>query len=454
LVSGEIKSYKDLPLILYQIQTKFRDELRPRFGVIRSCEFIMKDAYSFDIDAKNMEKSYKRIYEAYCRIFERCGIPYVAAQADPGLMGGAVSHEFMTPSDIGEDRIVLCSSCGYAASTEIAAIKNDKGKEEIAEKYGDMREVLTLGKSTALDVSTFLEVDLTNVLKTLIYLADSKPIAVLIRGDHEANEAKIKNRLKVGTLILAGEERVVEETGGAMGFSGPVGLDLPIYADHSVKDMINAVVGANVRDKHLINANHGKNYNVNEWIDARVITSQDACPECGGDIKLVTAIEIGHTFKLGTKYSDPMNVHVLDENGKERQVIMGCYGIGVNRILASLIETSHDENGIIWPVGLAPYEVVIIPVNKNDDHVTREAEKLYLSFKDEGLDVVIDDRSQKSPGVKFKDADLIGFPVQVIVGKKALDQEKVEIKDRRTGCSTLVDKNNVIDKVRDLLNVN
>ncbi len=454
LVSGEIRSYKELPLVLYQIQTKFRDELRPRFGVIRSCEFIMKDAYSFDIDAKSMEESYKKIYEAYCRIFERCGLPYVAVEADPGLMGGAISHEFMIPSDIGEDRIVLCSSCGYAASVEIAEVKNDGAKEKISKIYDNRKEILTSGHSTAQDVSVFLKVDLTSIIKTLIYLADGKPVAVLVRGDHEANEAKIKSRLKAGTLILAGEEKVTQVTGGAMGFSGPIGLGLPIYADHSVENMVNAVAGANAQDKHFINVNHGRDFTVDEWIDARVITSQDACPKCGRDIELKTAIEIGHTFKLGTKYSDPMKVHVLDEKGKERQVIMGCYGIGVNRLLAALIETSHDENGIIWPVGLAPYEVIIISLNKNDDHVKHEAEKLYSYFKNEGLDVLIDDRTQKSPGVKFKDADLIGFPVQVIVGKKALAQEKVEVKDRRTARSTLVDKGDVLDAVRDLLNCN
>jgi prolyl-tRNA synthetase len=453
LVSGEIKSYKELPLILYQIQTKFRDELRPRFGVIRSCEFIMKDAYSFDIDAERMEQSYKKMYDAYCRIFERCGLPYVPVEADPGLMGGAVSHEFMIPSDIGEDRIVRCSSCGYSASTEIAAINKDNEKEENSEVQVDMKETLTSGKSTALEVSDFLKVELASILKTLIYMADGKPIAVLVRGDHEVNEAKIKNNLKVGTLTLASEEKVIEVTGGAMGFSGPVGLGLPIYADYSVGSMVNAVAGANTKDKHFIGINHGRDFAVDEWIDARVINSDDVCPKCGEGIEIATAIEIGHTFKLGTKYSDPLNVCVLDENGKERQVIMGCYGIGVNRILASLVETSHDENGIIWPTDLAPYEVVIIIVNKNDDHVTAEAEKLYAHFKEEGLDVLIDDRTQKSPGVKFKDADLIGFPVQVIVGKKSLDQEKVEVKDRRTGSSTLVGQDEVIDKVRDLLKI-
>jgi len=452
LVSGEIKSYKELPLILYQIQTKFRDELRPRFGVIRSCEFIMKDAYSFDVDAKNMEKSYRKMYDAYCRIFERCDLPYVAVEADPGLMGGAVSHEFMIPSDIGEDRIVLCSSCGYAASTEIASIKENAVRDNSSAMCGSLEKVSTPGKSTAKDVSAFLGVNEKCIVKTLVYVADNKLVAVLIRGDHEANEAKIKKHLCVNALVLASEKEIIDATGGAVGFSGPVGLDMTIYADYSVRNIVNAATGANETDNHLVNVNHGRDFKVKEWMDARMITEEDVCPKCGKKIELKNAIELGHTFKLGTKYSDPLNARVLNENGKEFPMVMGCYGIGVNRILASLIETSNDESGIIWPTALAPFEAVIIPVNKNDDKVTEEALKLYSRLQEIGVDVIIDDRANKSAGVKFKDADLIGFPVQVIVGRKSLDEEKIELKDRRSGISIQVDVQDAAKKVEEMLN--
>jgi len=442
LVAREVRSYKDLPLILYQIQNKFRDEVRPRFGVVRSCEFIMKDAYSFDVDEEALEKSYKKMYDAYHRIFERCGLPYVAVEADSGIMGGAVSHEFMVPTSIGEDRIVICSSCGYAASSDVAATK----VREVAGSAtsGKMQEVATPGKSTVEDVSAFLKVKPSDLIKTLIYTAGDETIAVLVRGDHEANEAKIKNKLKAASLELASEKKVSEVTGGPTGFSGPIGLKVRILADHAVKAMVNAVAGANKKDTHIINVDPVRDFKVEEWFDARTITSSDPCPKCGGKIEIKTAIEVGHTFKLGTKYTTSLGARFLDAAAKEKDIIMGCYGIGVNRILAALIEESHDANGIIWPKSLAPCEIVVIPVNKDEKAVIDEAEKIYQELLKKGFDVMIDDRDDKSPGVKFKDADLVGFPLKVIVGKKNLVEGKVEVKDRATGSVTLVDKNGVV----------
>ncbi len=449
LVSGEVRSYKDLPLILYQIQTKFRDEVRPRFGVVRSCEFVMKDAYSFDVDAGSMEKSYRAMYDAYCRIFERCGLPYVAVEADPGLMGGTVSHEFMVPAEIGEDRIVTCSSCGYSASTEVAAIKTEEAGPADAAKAKSLEEVRTPGASSVRDVADFLGVKPSDIIKTLVYIADGEPVAVLVRGDHEANETKIKNHLRAKALELADERKVEEVTGGAMGFSGPVGLSIRMLADNSVRGMVNAVTGANEKDKHLRNVNPGRDFTVSEWIDARTITASDACPRCGSSMELKHAIEIGHTFKLGTKYSEPLNASFLDESGRQRPVIMGCYGIGVNRILASLIETSHDKDGIIWPAELNPCEVAVIPLKKEDD-LLREAERIYGALLEENIDAILDDR-ERSPGIKFKDADLVGFPLQVIIGRKSLDQEKVELKERASGEKKLIGKDDVVNHIKKVL---
>ena len=449
LVSGEVRSYKDLPLTLYQIQTKFRDEVRPRFGVIRSCEFIMKDAYSFDVDTESMEENYRKMYDAYCRIFEKCGLPYIAVEADPGLMGGTVSNEFMVPSEIGEDRIVICHSCGYSASTEIAAVCGNETPSKSAGKK-TIEEVTTPGMFTVTDVSGFLKVEPSALIKTLIYVADEEPVAVLLRGDHEANETKIKNQLKAGSLELADEKKVNEVTGGPMGFSGPVGLSVRILGDNSIRGITGAVTGANEKDKHLRNVNLDRDFKVDEWIDARIITETDPCPKCKGEIEFKYAIEIGHTFKLGTKYSKVLGATFLDKKGKECPAVMGCYGIGVNRILASLIERSNDKDGIIWPVNLAPCEVNVIPVNRNDESLVAEAETLYSKMMDMGIDVIFDDR-EKSAGVKFKDSDLVGFPLQVIIGSKNLENGKVEIKDRETKETVLVDKDKLPETVRDLL---
>jgi len=405
----------------------------------------MKDAYSFDVDIEAMEKNYKVMYDAYCRIFERCGLPYIAVEADPGLMGGSVSHEFMVPSDIGEDRIILCSGCGYAASTEVAACASGEGPfSQVKEK---VEEVSTPDLSTVQEISDFLKVDPSRIIKTLIYVADDEPVAVLIRGDHEANEAKIKRALGYSKLELADEKKIEEVTRGAVGFSGPLKLKVKIFADVSIQGVSDAVTGANEKNKHLKNVNAGRDFDVKKWIDARVITKEDPCPKCGAEIEIKNAIEIGHTFKLGTKYSLPLGAKFLDQSGKEYPIIMGCYGIGVNRILAALIETSNDKDGIIWPLSISPCQIIVIPVGKDDEGISGEAEKIYAGLKHIGMDVIIDDR-ERTAGIKFKDADLVGFPIKIIVGKKNLANGNVEIKKRVKEDSVLVPKDKVVEYVK------
>jgi len=325
-------------------------------------------------------------------------------------------------------------------------VKTGKQNASGAVKQKSIEEVSTPGLSTVKDISGALKVESQEIIKTLLYVADDQPVAVLLRGDHEANETKIKNYLNAKTLELADEKKVQEITGGALGFSGPMGLKVKIVADNSIKNIANAVTGANEKDKHLRNVNLDRDFKVSEWIDARVIDVNDPCPKCAGEIKLKNAIELGHTFKLGTKYSDTLNAMFLNANGSQKPVIMGCYGIGVNRILASVIETSHDKDGIIWPVGLSPYEVVVVPVKKDDKETADEADRIYGELTEAGVDVMLDDR-EKSPGVKFKDADLVGFPIQVVVGPKSLQQKKVELKNRATGEKELVDKDKVLESV-------
>ena len=449
LASKEIRSYKDIPITLYQIQTKFRDEVRPRFGIVRSCEFIMKDAYSFDADIASMEKSYKAMFDAYTRIFKRCGIPYVPVEADSGMMGGSGSHEFMVPTNIGEDRIVICEKCGYAASSEVAQVFEEKVNTEFVLK--EVEEVETPGLTRVEDVSKFLKVSPSALIKTMLYVADGNVIAVLVRGDHEVNVVKLKNYLNAVSIELADEKKVLEITGGPLGFSGPVDLSGgKLISDNSVKDMVNAVTGANVKDKHLKNVNPGRDFNPLEYADLREITEEDYCPKCQGKINLKYAIEVGHTFKLGTKYSEKLNASFLDNEGNQKTLIMGCYGIGVNRILASLVETQYDKDGIKWPVSICPYEVVVIPIKKDDKELYDEAIRIYDLAKEKGIDVILDDR-EKSPGVKFKDADLVGFPLQVVIGRKSLERNMVEVKKRVSGEKELIEKHKVIDFLSDYL---
>ncbi|MBN2452916.1 MAG: proline--tRNA ligase [Candidatus Omnitrophica bacterium] len=438
LVANNVKSYKELPLILYQIQTKFRDEPRPRFGVIRTSEFIMKDAYSFDCDAAGLEASYKKMYDAYCRIFERCGLPYIPVEADPGMMGGSVSHEFMVPSEAGEDRIVVCAKCKYSASTEVAACK-PRGKAAASkEKPLPIAQVDTPGITTIEKVSELLKVGPEKLVKTLIYKADGNVVAVLLRGDHEANETKIKNYLKAVSLELADAKTIEDVTRAPVGFSGPVGLrNARIIADIAVQGMANFITGANKKDAHIINVNIGRDFEMKEYADLRMITKDDGCPACGKPIEIKQAIEVGHTFKLGTKYSDALGAKFLDKDGKELPAIMGCYGIGVTRILASVIESNNDKDGIIWPLSIAPYQAIIVALNMDDKKVKEVSEDVYDRLSAAGMDVLFDDRNAPA-GVKFKDADLIGIPIKIIVGAKNAKKNIVEVKDRKTGAVTEV----------------
>lgn len=451
LVRGEVKSYKQLPQILYQIQTKFRDEMRPRSGVLRSREFIMKDAYSFDRDAAGLEASYKKMYDAYCRIFSRCGLKFIAVEADPGVMGGDVSHEFMVLSENGEDIIAHCKDCGYGASLEKAqCVENPKGLLYEAPML-PLKEVDTPAISTIEKVSKLLKVEPAQIVKTLIYDLDGKPIAALVRGDHDINEAKLKRALKVGHIKLAEPEMIEFATKAPVGFAGPCGLkNIEIIADISLKGLKNFVTGANKKDKHLLNVNFDRDCKVEVFADIRNITDADKCPACGKRIKLEGAIEVGHVFKLGTKYSKSMSAKFLDEDGKEKPFIMGCYGIGVNRIAAALIEQSHDENGIIWHPAIAPFEVAILPLNTDHKPSIEAAEKIYNELTSAGIDTILDDRPERA-GAKFKDSDLIGFPVQVIVGEKKIVNGEVEVKDRKTKGVKVVKIDGAVKAVKESL---
>ncbi len=435
LVANNVKSYKELPLILYQIQTKFRDEPRPRFGVMRTSEFIMKDAYSFDCDAAGLEESYKKMYEAYCNIFSRCGVP---VQADPGMMGGSVSHEFMVPSEAGEDRIVVCTKCKYSASTEVAECKVKAKSGAAKEKTLPIAQVDTPGITTIEKISELLRVGSEKIVKTLIYKADGNVVAVLLRGDHEANETKVKKFLNAINLELADPKTIEDVTRAPVGFAGPVGIrNARIIADNAVKNMDNFITGANKKDAHIINVNLGRDFETKEFADLRMITKDDGCPMCGKPVEVKQAIEVGHTFKLGTKYSDVLRAKVLDKDGKEIVAIMGCYGIGVTRILPSVIEANSDKDGIVWPLSIAPYAAVIIALNMDDKKVKEVAENVYDTLSKDGVEVLFDDRNETA-GVKFKDADLIGIPIKIIVGAKNAKKEIIEVKDRKTGVITEV----------------
>jgi prolyl-tRNA synthetase len=429
LVAHHISSYRQLPLTLYQIQTKFRNEERPRFGVLRTSEFLMKDAYSFGTSLAQLEETYRRMYEAYCRIFARCGLNYVAVEAESGPIGGDASHEFMVPAGNGEDRIVRCANCTYGANLERA----DTGRQTILPTFATgapaLKSVPTPGATTIDQVSKLLKCRPDQMIKTLIYTADGQPIAVLIRGDHEANENKVRRALSAGDVKLADEQTILKVTGAPVGFAGPVGLKCDIIADHDVPLIENAVSGANAADAHLTGVTYGRDYNLKSTFDLRNAGDGDPCPKCGNRLELVHGIEVGHVFKLGTKYSVALGATFLDEKEQRHPIIMGCYGIGVNRIIASLAETSHDENGLIWPLAVAPYEVLLVTLNASDAETVKVAEQYLKDLEAAGVDVLYDDRDVR-PGVKFKDADLIGIPLRIVIGGKGLQQGQVEIKWR------------------------
>ena len=429
LVRREIHSYKQLPINLYQIQTKFRDEIRPRFGVMRAREFIMKDAYSFDIDEEGANRSYERMYVAYEAIFRRCGLKFRAVEADTGPIGGSFSHEFMVLSDTGEDDIVSCQNCPYASNLEKAEILSREDDSKHTEREEELQVVDTPGIRTVDEVTKFLSVRPEKLVKTLIYQTEHGPIAALVRGDHELNETKLRNVLNVQELTMADPETVFDVTGAPMGFAGAIGLKIKKVADFALKEMKNMVMGANEEDKHILNVNEGRDFQVETYADLRMITSSDPCPRCGGELLFGKGIEVGHVFKLGTKYSTALKADFLDRNGQETPFVMGCYGIGIGRIVAAAIEQSHDENGIIFPISISPFEVTILPLEMHEAHVREVAENLYQQLSDLGLTVFIDDRDER-PGFKLKDADLLGIPVRVTVSLRTLKKDAIEIKVR------------------------
>lgn len=427
IVKNEVKSYKALPLCLYQIQTKFRDERRPRFGVMRSREFAMKDAYSFDRDENGLDLSYMKMYEAYRKIFDRCGLKYSIVSADSGAMGGSGSQEFMVNSKIGEAIIIKCSKCDYAANDEKAVavpqIKNSKDPELPMEK------VATPNVGTISELVRFFDTTADKFAKTLIYKADGSPVAVMLRGDREVNETKLKNLLGCSELEMADFETVAKATGAEVGFAGPIGLKLKIYADVEVSGMKNFIVGANETGYHYTNVNVNRDFKPDFTDDLRNVTEGDICPVCGAKLTLEPGIEVGHIFKLGTKYSDALGCKYLDETGTEKSMVMGSYGIGLARTMAAVIEQNNDENGIVWPDAIAPYQVIIIPVNMENSEQVACAEQIYEEMAAGGVEVLLDDRNERA-GVKFKDADLIGIPLKITVGRK-VSEGIVEFKKRR-----------------------
>jgi prolyl-tRNA synthetase len=448
IVRREIHSYKQLPITLYQIQTKFRDEIRPRFGVMRAREFIMKDAYSFDIDEEGCARSYEKMYLAYEVIFRRCGLKFRAVEADTGPIGGSFSHEFMVLADTGEDAIVSCHTCPYASNLEKAGVAHSEDYPFRTEKEKELQVVDTPEIKTIEEVTKFLSVGPEKVVKTLIYQTEDGPVAFLVRGDHVLNETKARNALNVQELAMADSDAVFEITGAPMGFAGSIGLNIQILADFAIKRMKNMVMGANEKDKHVINVNEGRDFNVYRYADLRMITPSDQCPRCGGVLRFGKGIEVGHVFKLGTKYSKALKAWFLDKNGQESPIIMGCYGIGIDRIIAAAIEQSHDENGIIFPISISPFEVTILPLELHEARIKEIVEKFYQDLNDMGLAVFLDDRDER-PGVKFKDADLLGTPLRVTVSLRSLQKGAVEIKLRSSPELTLVPVNEAPKSIKE-----
>ncbi|WP_271004226.1 proline--tRNA ligase [Listeria seeligeri] len=431
LLRDEIKSYKRLPLTLYQIQTKFRDEKRPRFGLLRGREFIMKDAYSFHATNESLDEVYDLMHQAYSNIFTRCGLEFRSVIADSGSIGGKETQEFVALSDIGEDTIAYSDASDYAANVEMAPVLHMEKKSHELEK--ELEKVTTPDQKTIADIVTFLEVPIEKTMKSMLYQVDEEVIMVLVRGDHEVNDIKIKNALDATNVELVDPVVAVELLGANFGSLGPIGVpeNVRIFADNAVKDLVNAVAGANEDGFHYINVNPTRDFEVVSYFDLRMIQVGDLSPDGQGVIKFAEGIEVGHIFKLGTKYSQAMNATVLDENGRAQPIIMGCYGIGVSRILSAIAEQSNDENGLVWDKKISPFDLHLIPVNMKSEEQVAFAETLYQSLQQAGFSVLIDDRSERA-GVKFADADLIGLPIRITVGKKAAEGI-VEVKIRKTG---------------------
>ncbi|MCG7409099.1 proline--tRNA ligase [Paenibacillus sp. ACRRX] len=443
LVGGEVNSYRRLPLTMYQIQTKFRDERRPRFGLLRGREFLMKDAYSFDTDWEGLDRSYWNMYEAYHQIFTRMGLQFRAVEADPGSIGGeGGTHEFMALAAIGEDTIVSCSSCAYAANLEKAqsiaahSSRNENKCEMTADgesitPYPVMTKLHTPNIRTIGQLKQALGKASQQMIKTLIYVADGQAVAVVVRGDHEVNEIKVKNTLGVAELQLADAETTSRVTGAPVGFAGPRGLSIPILVDEAVAGVKDALMGANEVDYHYDHVVPGRDFTLERIGDYRNAVEGDCCPRCESALQFSKGIEVGHIFKLGTKYSETLAATFLDTAGKEQNMVMGCYGIGISRLLSAAIEQHHDEHGIIWPLAIAPYQVHLVPVSVKDAEQTKVAEHLYEWLRRHHVEVLLDDRDERL-GVKLKDADLMGIPLRIVIGKDAANG-LVELKERSSG---------------------
>ena len=443
---AKVKSYKDLPFSIYQIQDKFRDEPRSRYGLIRVREFLMKDAYSFDMDEKGLNDSYNNMYNAYKKIFTRLGINYKIVKSDTGAMGGLLSEEFQAITPIGEDKLVICDSCGYAANSDVAkcTLLTKKSDDDIK-----IRELVKTPDAGTIDeVSKFLEEDPSMFVKTLIYKADDKFYAALVKGDMEVNEAKLKKALKVNDLSLASKEEVEEVTGAKLGFAGPIGISIPVIMDKEVAELKNFIVGANKTDYHYKNVNL-EDFNYLMIEDIRSITENDCCPKCGKPLTFKNGIEIGNTFKLGTKYSESLGLTYLNKDNENTPVWMGCYGIGIGRCMASVVEQNNDEKGIIWPLEIAPFKVAIVVVNTEDDAQMDAALYLYENLRKQGVSTILDDREERV-GVKFNDMDLIGIPIRITVGNKINDQI-VEIKQRKKDEFEEISLYDAISKVEDIM---
>jgi prolyl-tRNA synthetase len=430
LVRDEVKSYKRLPLTLYQIQTKFRDEKRPRFGLLRGREFIMKDAYSFHSSQESLDTVYELLFKAYSNVFTRCGLDFRAVIADSGAMGGKDTHEFMVLSDIGEDTIAYSDTSSYAANIEMAPVAMEYPRKDEAAK--ELDKVLTENQKTIEEVSGFLKAEAKDCIKSLLFKVDESYVLALVRGDHEVNDIKLKNLLGAATVELADAEDTKRVLGCSVGSIGPIGVkEVEVVADHAVAAVVNGICGSNEENYHYVNVNPDRDFAVSQYADLRFIQEGDPSPDGQGTILFAKGIEVGHIFKLGTRYSEAMNAVYLDENGRTQPMIMGCYGIGVSRVMAAVAEQFNDEKGLVWPAEVAPFQLHLIAVNMKDNAQAQVAAELYSKLKGARYDVLFDDR-QERPGVKFADSDLIGLPVRITVGKKAAEGI-VEVKSRKTG---------------------
>ncbi len=465
LLKNEVNSYKQFPISVYQINTKYRDEIRPRYGLMRAREFTMKDAYSYHTNAESLDETYLEFEKAYIKIFKRCGLNVIRVKADSGSMGGSGSQEFMVESAVGDDTLLLCPKCGYAANEEKAVCADDTENAadlSSAANTAEPCEVETPNMKTIEEVSAFLKLNARHFIKTLIYSVTGSEvlksgsakkskeneegeilIAVCIRGDLEVNEAKLKSELKAADVFLASDEQVEKATGTVVGFAGPVGLSLPIIADKTVMQMHDAIVGGLKKDIHLIHIEPNRDFTPAYIFDLRTVKAEDKCASCGTPLYTKKGNELGHIFKLGDKYSRSMNMNYLDEQGKQGVPLMGCYGIGLDRLLASVVEEHHDENGIVWPMTLAPYTVAIVPI-KYEGAMKEVADEIYAELKAKCVEVLLDDRKERT-GVKFKDMDLIGVPIRLVIGEKNLP--KIEVKLRENAEPKLVEKNDIVNFV-------